>query len=88
MNPEIHINYMAIAGAVAASFVFGFLWYGPIFGKIWMAAMGKTQEELGSPTQGIIISGVSALIMAIALALLLTLPASTLSSLARRRLKS
>ena len=26
--------------------VLGFLWYGPAFGKSWMAAVGKTEDEL------------------------------------------
>jgi hypothetical protein len=41
---------------------------------MWMAAIGKTAEQLGSPTQGVIVSAISTLVMAIALALLLTLP--------------
>src|SRR5688572_30602559 len=51
-----------------------FLWYGPIFGKMWMAGIGKTEEELGSPVQGIVIAGGSTLVMAIAFAFLLTVP--------------
>ena len=40
-----HINYSAIAAAVVASFVFGFLWYGPLFGKQWAQLMGKKMED-------------------------------------------
>jgi hypothetical protein len=35
----IKLNYLAIVAAVAANFIFGFLWYGPIFGKIWAKEM-------------------------------------------------
>jgi hypothetical protein len=32
---QIHINYLAILIAVVANFIFGFIWYTPLFGKIW-----------------------------------------------------
>ena len=35
----------SIAVTVIASFVFGFLWYGPLFGKTWMGLMGKKMED-------------------------------------------
>lgn len=38
--PEIHINFAAVAIAVIANFVFGFLWYTPLFGKAWAKEMG------------------------------------------------
>jgi hypothetical protein len=38
-QPVIQLNYLAIVAAVIAQFVLGFLWYGPIFGKEWMAEM-------------------------------------------------
>ena len=39
MQPAISINYLALLAAVAASFVFGWLWYGPLFGKKWASLM-------------------------------------------------
>ena len=39
MQPEIHINYLSVLLAVIASFFFGWLWYGPIFGKLWARLM-------------------------------------------------
>ncbi len=36
--PEI--NYWAILVAALSSMVIGSLWYGPLFGKIWMEGMG------------------------------------------------
>lgn len=38
--PEISVNYLAILVCGIASMVLGFLWYGPLFGKAWMASMG------------------------------------------------
>src|SRR5262249_30889084 len=40
MHPNIALNWLAIAVAVIAAFVFGFLWYGPLFGKTWAKLMG------------------------------------------------
>ena len=33
MHPTIHVNWLAVLVAVVASFFFGWLWYGPLFGK-------------------------------------------------------
>ena len=40
------INWIAIIVAILAPFVLGGLWYGPLFGKAWMAEMGFTEESL------------------------------------------
>ncbi|MBM9502329.1 DUF1761 domain-containing protein [Leptospira sp. 201903071] len=40
MHPELNINYLAVLAAVVANFIIGSLWYGPIFGKLWMKEMG------------------------------------------------
>ena len=42
----VHINYWAVLVAAVAQMVLGFLWYGPIFGKSWMAVMRFTQESI------------------------------------------
>lgn len=40
------VNYLAvIVSSIAAMFV-GAMWYGPLFGKMWMGYMGKTEEQL------------------------------------------
>ena len=45
---QIPINYLAVGGAAIASMVIGFLWYGPLFGKMWMALSGITQEQIAA----------------------------------------
>jgi Protein of unknown function (DUF1761) len=40
MEPNIQLNMLAIAIAVAANFVLGFIWYTPLFGKVWGKEMG------------------------------------------------
>lgn len=37
---EIQINMMAVVVAVVANFIFGFIWYTPLFGKAWGKEMG------------------------------------------------
>ncbi|MFN3452962.1 MAG: DUF1761 domain-containing protein [Sphingorhabdus sp.] len=39
-------NLLAILVAAATGFLIGGLWYGPLFGKAWMAAHGFTEEQL------------------------------------------
>lgn len=39
------INYVAIALAASAAFVFGGVWYA-VLAKPWMAAAGKTEQEI------------------------------------------
>ncbi len=40
------INYWAVLVAAVAAMITGFLWYGPIFGKLWMSLMGITPEKM------------------------------------------
>ncbi len=37
---DLNINYTAIVVAVVANFIFGFIWYTPLFGKAWAKEMG------------------------------------------------
>jgi Protein of unknown function (DUF1761) len=39
-------NLLAIFVAAAAGFLVGGVWYGPLFGKAWMAENGFTEEQL------------------------------------------
>ena len=65
------VNYLAVILAAIASFVFGGIWYGA-FSKQWMAALGKSRDELtqssGSIPWPLIIAFVAELVMAIMLA--------------------
>jgi hypothetical protein len=40
----IHLGFGAVPLAAVLGFAVGGLWYGPIFGKAWMAARGITAE--------------------------------------------
>ena len=61
MHPEIHINYLSVIVAVIASFFFGWLWYGPLFGKVWMRLMNLPTE--GKPSTGVMIRGMVLMII-------------------------
>ncbi|MEK6155023.1 DUF1761 domain-containing protein [Flavobacteriaceae bacterium 3-367] len=41
-----NINWLSVALATISSFFLGGLWYGPLFGKIWMKEFGFTEEKL------------------------------------------
>jgi hypothetical protein len=48
-----HLNWMAVVAAALVGFATGGLWYGPLFGKAWMAAAGMTDASISarSPLQ-------------------------------------
>lgn len=43
---EVPVNYVAVLVAAVVNMVLGFLWYGPLFGKQWMAMMGWSQADM------------------------------------------
>ena len=40
-----HLNWLAVVVSALAGFAIGGLWYGPLFGKAWMAETGITPER-------------------------------------------
>ena len=40
------MNYWTILAATVASIILGFLWYGPLFGKLWAEMMGFTKKDM------------------------------------------
>ncbi len=78
------IPWLGVLVAVVASQIIGFLWYGPLFGKPWMAARGITPEEaqdrsgLGNAiTLGVIASIVSAIALALVMSFADSVDATT-----------
>jgi len=45
MHPNIVLNYPAMIVSVIVAFFLGFLWYGPLFGKIWATGMGMKMDK-------------------------------------------
>ena len=65
------INWLAILVATIAGFAIGGVWYGPLFGNAWVAALGKKPEDIQASARPFIISFITALITAILLAALI-----------------
>lgn len=42
----VPINYLAVLASAVVMMVLGGLWYGPLFGKQWLALMGWSEAEI------------------------------------------
>jgi hypothetical protein len=58
---SLGINYVAIMVATVANFIFGFLWYTPLFGKAWAKEMGIAVDR--KPTGGEMAKGLSLMVI-------------------------
>ena len=65
------LNWWAIVVATATAFALGALWYGPMFGKAWVAALGKSEDELQPTATPFIVSAVAAFVTCIVVAALM-----------------
>ena len=82
----VPINYLAVLVCGIVNTVIGFLWYGPLFGKPWMAMMNITKADMEkfkasgkSMTPMYIITFVAGLVMAFVLAHALVFASSYLN---------
>lgn len=71
--PALPINYVAVVAAAVASMILGFLWYGPLFGKQWIALMGFTKAHMEAAkvqgmTKQFVLAFIGSLVMAWVLA--------------------
>ena len=57
------INYLGVLIAAVAGFAFGSVWYG-LLGKAWLAALGKTKEDMKPHPLPFILAFVCQLVMA------------------------
>ena len=46
---SVDLNYLAIILATVVMMALGFLWYGPLFAKQWLAAIGRTEDQITPP---------------------------------------
>lgn len=44
--PPVPINYLAVLVAAIAGMAVGLVWYGPLFGKTWIALSGMTPDKI------------------------------------------
>lgn len=65
--PIIDVNIMAVLLAVIANFIFGYVWYTPLFGKAWAKEMGMNMDVKpsgGSMARGMILMVIGNFLMA------------------------
>ena len=43
---EMSVNYVSVLVATIVSFIVGFLWYGPLFGKAWMKLNKISKKDI------------------------------------------
>jgi hypothetical protein len=71
------INVLAVLIASVVAFVFGYVWYGPLFGEQWRKmALGKKKQEVFNPGS-LALSFVSMVVMVAVFAFLLGLTGKT-----------
>lgn len=69
----IQTNFLAVFLAAIAAMVLGYLWYGPVFGKLWLKLMNPSPEKMAAMKEkgmgkSYAINFVAALVMAYVLA--------------------
>lgn len=67
------LNWWAILVATLSSFVLGGLWYGPLFGKRWLRALGKSEYDLTPSAIPFVIAFVTSFITCFAIAWLVAI---------------
>lgn len=70
---DVPINYWAVLVSGIAFMAIGYVWYGPLFGNLWLKVMDKTKEELNSSMMPMVWSFVAALVTSYILAHMISL---------------
>jgi hypothetical protein len=65
------LNWWAIIVATVTGFLLGGVWYGPLFGNAWLAALGKTADDIEPSATPFIVSFFTSLVTALVLAALI-----------------
>lgn len=60
------MNTIVILAAALAGFAIGMAWYMSL-GNLWMAALGKTKDEIKPSAEPFIVSAIALLVMAVML---------------------
>jgi len=69
--PDIQVNILAVIVAVVVNFILGFIWYAPLFGRIWATEMGfdpNEKPEVRTMAKGMIIMVIGNFLLAWVLA--------------------
>jgi len=62
MEPNIHLNMVAVIIAVVANFIFGAIWYMPLFGKAWAKEM-KMDPNGPKPPASVMYRGMAIMVI-------------------------
>ena len=63
------INWWAALMAAVVGWAIGAVWYAPlVFGKRWLAALGKSKDQLGDPVKPMVVQVFLVLVIAVVLA--------------------
>ena len=71
MTEFAELNWWAVLVATGAAFALGGLWYGPLFGKAWLQALGKAPEDIEPSPTPFIVSAVAAFATCVVVAALM-----------------
>ena len=69
MHLLFQVNWLAVAVTAIVTFALGALWYGPLFGKAWLSAVGLKEEELGSSSKAMILTFILNIVTTMVIAL-------------------
>ena len=69
MHLLFQVNWLAVAVTAIVTFALGALWYGPLFGKAWLSAVGLKKEELGSSSKAMILTFILNIVTTMVIAL-------------------
>ncbi|MBT3275491.1 MAG: DUF1761 domain-containing protein [Spirochaetales bacterium] len=71
------VNYIAVLLGAVLNMILGMLWYGPLFGKLWLKTIDKNKDDIqGSPLM-YVGSFIAALVAALTLSLVIQAFGST-----------
>ena len=66
---DLPINWWAVLVAAVVGYLIGAVWYAPpVLGTRWMAALGKSRDQLGSPGVAMAMQFLVTVVMAVILA--------------------
>lgn len=63
------VNYIAVVLGAVLNMILGMLWYGPLFGKLWLRLIDKKAEDIQGSPRLYVFSFVAAILAALTLAL-------------------
>lgn len=71
--PQVPINYLAVVVAALSQMVVGSLWFGPLFGKLWMSLSGIKEADINAAknrgmTMTYVVAFIGSLVMSYVLA--------------------